>query len=180
MWILSCLQTMIRFDSWQGNNASRLVVFGRDDAGSKSGGLLAKFMRCYKSKSVELKINFHQLKRDAVCHLKEIERIKKFIAREVNAENNGINFALKVKAEDGQKHEFLWPIGSNYNKGTEYVYFKELNGGVFPTSTNEWIDMLQVNVIPLFITGFTGPKKVKDDNGNEFEDYSISSIKKMM
>eukprot|EP00986_Skeletonema_menzelii_P019203 scaffold27132_cov183-Skeletonema_menzelii.AAC.1 len=177
MWLLSCLQSMILFDNYSGNKASYSVIFGDD----LKSGVLAKLLRNRhqsRSSSFTSKLDYFQVRNGAKNHLKEIERNLTLIAKRVQAHNNGINFAIKIKASDNAAvSRVLWPVDSNYKEGTEYMMFKELNGGCFPTSKKVWIKLIKINVIPKFL-GFSGPEEI-DEAGQRYMDYSISEIKKM-
>lgn len=178
MWLLSCLQSMILFDNYPGNKASFSVIFGDDDL-KNCEGILAKLIRNRSNSSSKLKINYHQLRNEAKQHLKEIERYLKLIAKQVRAHNNGINFAIKIKT-DSAANRFLWPVDSNYNRGTEFILLKELNGGCFPTTQKAWINLIEFNVIPKFVRSARVRGEEIDEDGRQFIDYSINQIRKMM
>ncbi len=173
MWLLSCLKSMIKFDSYSGNKAGYSVIFGDE----RNEGLLMKLIRFNPHDYSKFVFTYKRLRSQAKLHINEMERNLQSIAKKVGAHDNGINFALKIKASDDAKARFLWPIDSNYNQGTEYSMFQQFNGGVFPTTQKAWIKLIEHNVIPEFL-GYSGDEEEVD--GQKYYGYSIDAIKKMM
>ena len=173
MWLLSCLKSMIKFDGYSGNKAGYSAIFGDE----RNEGLLMKLIRFNHRDFSKFVFTYKEMRSQAKRHINEMERNLQSIAKKVGAHDNGINFALKIKASVESKARFLWPIDSNYNKCTEFSMFKQFNGGNFPTTQKAWIKLIERYVIPEFL-GYSGEEEEVD--GQKYYGYSIDAIKKMM
>jgi hypothetical protein len=179
--LLSCLKSMILFDGYDGNKASSDKVLGT----YWEIGCIQRFLRQNpKIKMSDLGIaDFRYIKEQAEKHMKELEGQLTYIAQKVNADDNGVNFAIRTSTIDG-KTRILFAGYSNYNRATEFVKFKVENGGKGHFLTKkEWLDFINSKLVPKFM-GLRKPKKTfdssveVDDRGQSFLDYSINKIKK--
>lgn len=175
--LLSCLKSMILFDDYRGNEASSKKVLGTH----WERGCLHRFLSFNpKINMRDLGIDFQLVFEQAHNHIKELERQLTYIAEQVNADDNGVNFAIKTTSNDGKCVRILFAGYSNYMKATEFVSFKQMNAGRHFLTKNDWLFFVRSVVVPKFTRktdAFKDGVELDDNNGKSFLDFSIKKIK---
>lgn len=173
--ILSCAETMIRFDTFSGNKASFNVIFGTKDV----EGAIEKALRNLKlvSKDVGL-TSLKKLKVEAKRHIELVQSDIQTIAKSINAPSNGVNFTMRIPLSDGAT-KYIWPRGSNYMTGSDYEIFQVRNGGTLPVSRDGWNRFIANHIKSPFENDRKAKSELLKENGVEFDDFSIRRLKSM-
>jgi hypothetical protein len=181
--LLSCLKSMIKFDDYDYNEASADKILGK---APWKKGCIRQFVENNNLSYADIGIlsmpRLHEL---AHMHMEEIKSKLAYITEKVNADDNGINFAIKVPTNDG-KVKYIVAWYSNYNRATEFIRFKKMNDGRRHFLTKkQWLEFIHTKLIPKFKLGMTTLRKIDDgveaadegDDRSPFLDFSIKNIK---
>jgi hypothetical protein len=184
--LLSCLKTMILFDTYEGNQVSSEKIFG----GVWERGYIHHFLDINQIKASAIlgHKTVSQMLDASDLHLDYAKQQLLVLRKKIFADDNGRSFAIMNVGALGKS--VLYNQFSNYNRGTEYMRFKRLHGGYFPSNKDEWIVFIQEVVIPSTVNKLRAVRQfcpltrvVKcvnfydDGDDEETTDYDVSIAK---
>ena len=171
--LLSCSQTMIKFDTYSGNRASFDIIFGSESA----EGSLERVLRNLGLTTQDIGVApLRILKQEAQHHIVVIQQDVEHICRSINAENNGVNYSMVVPQGKSNKY-YIFPRNSNYLTASDYHSYQTKNGGSLPVTTAKWLRFIKTHIVAPFEDDREAKSELIDEGGILYDDFSINRLK---
>lgn len=170
--LLSCSQTMIKFDTYSGNQASFFMVFGNESL----EGSIEQVLRTLRLTTQDIGVSsLRMLKQEAQGHVVVIQQDVERISRSIKAENNGVNYSMVVP--HGKSKHYIFPRNSNYLTGSDYESFQTKNGGSLPVTTANWLRFIKTHIVAPFEDDREAKSELIEEGGILYDDFSINRLK---